>query len=265
MTYTSVNFSQQHTLNVKDRGLAFGDGVFTTARVVRGKVEYVEQHIQRLVDACQRLALDNVPFATVRDEINKAAVDINDGCLKVIITAGESNRGYARANPIEPTVIVQTSAYPVHYHRWQNEGICLAVSQLQLGINPMLAGIKHLNRLEQVLMRNELDGLAADELVVSDVNGHVVECSSANIFWQQHGQWFTPDLSLAGVNGIIRQQLVKKLNAKIVTTDVNALFNADSIFICNAILGIAPVVRLANKTLDIDAKFICGLQQSIKE
>lgn len=103
------------------------------------------------------------------------------------------------------TRILSVSAYPAYYSQWRKQGITLTLSPIPLGRNPYLAGLKHLNRLEQVLIRSHLEQTDADEALVLDSEGWVTECCAANLFWRTGDIVFTPRLDQAGVNGIMRQ------------------------------------------------------------
>ncbi|MEW6999600.1 aminodeoxychorismate lyase [Colwelliaceae bacterium BS250] len=253
MLYNSVNFKSIATVASSDRGIAFGDGVFTTAKIVHATIEHQAQHLLRLQHSCQRLSIQFIDWQAVSDEMNKAAENIELGCLKVIITAGSNGRGYSRIGATEPTIIVSVSDYPSHYQQWQKQGVRLGQSSIKLGLNPALAGLKHLNRLEQVLVRNELDTLAVDEVIVSDLNDNIIECNTANIFWCKKDIWFTPSLTMAGVNGIIRDNIIDALaNVNIVEAKISELVSSDAMFICNSLLGVAPVQQFLHSKISIE-------------
>ncbi|TRX56648.1 aminodeoxychorismate lyase [Thalassomonas sp. M1454] len=261
MLYHSVNFTTTEQLSIRDRGLAFGDGIFTTAQIVAGQVQHLGQHIKRLQQGCLRLGIEEVNWASVEAELNKAAnsvaLSLNKATLKVIITAGNSSRGYSRVGIKQANIIVTVSAFPEHYIDWQNKGISLGVSSVKLGHNPVLAGLKHLNRLEQVLVRNELDTLDVDEVVVTDIADNIIECNTANIFWLKDDIWYTPSLSMAGVSGIIREQVINVLaqdghQVAVVDAKVDVLKQSDAIFICNSLLTIAPVKEFVGKAFSME-------------
>ncbi|QDP01137.1 aminodeoxychorismate lyase [Thalassotalea sp. PS06] len=250
MLYSSVNFFPQSEISIQDRGLAFGDGVFTTAQIIDGKVQWLEQHIERLQLSCGRLYIESPDFDKLKTHLEQVCVPFKHAVLKVIITTGNSGRGYARSPSVKPNVIVIVSDYPGHYPKWREEGITLGVAETQLGLNPQLSGIKHLNRLEQVLVRRELEQSGYEDLVVCDINGYVVETSSCNLFWQLDGIWHTADLSESGVQGLASQRLLNQLgNVKIVRHTIEQLQQADSMFICNALLRIAPVSQFLDRQL----------------
>ena len=182
MLYCSVNYQAVTNISCQNRGLAYGDGIFTTGKVVNGQLELLPQHLKRLQNACKGLGLKAPNFTELSDNIKKSVKNYPLAVLKVMITAGVGGRGYSREGIEKPTIIISVFNFPKHYIHWQQKGIHLGISELQLGLNPMLAGIKHLNRLEQVLIRQELDKRVEDDLLITDINGDIIETSCANVF-----------------------------------------------------------------------------------
>lgn len=258
MKFCSVNGINQNHIPVNDRGLAFGDGSFTTAKVVNGQVILLDEHIKRLMQTCQKLAIMPPDEQDLINQVNKAASDNHLAVLKVIITAGGGGRGYSRQGLKDnaTSVIVTISAFPLHYQQLAVKGVTLGDSQQLLSVSPMLAGLKHLNRLEQVLIKKELEQRHEDELVIANYLGQVIETSSANIFYFIDGQLHTPDLSLSGVDGIMRQLLLHhQPQAKVSHTSFSDLSKATSMFICNSLMGIIPVRIYNNRLLDLAPVF----------
>lgn len=243
-----INGLEQDTLPANDRAIQFGDGCFTTARILDGDVCLLEAHIRRLQHGCEKLMIPFTHWDTLRQEMCQLASGKDSGVLKVIISRGSGGRGYSAASCINPTRILSVSAYPAHYTRWREDGITLTLSPLRLGRNPMLAGLKHLNRLEQVLIRTHLEQTDADEALVLDSDGWLTECCAANLFWRQGRDVFTPRLDYAGVNGIMRQRCIAQLAPSTfrvveVTARPEALREADEVLICNALMPLVPVRR----------------------
>lgn len=243
-----INGKQVDVLPANDRGLQFGDGCFTTARVIAGQVVMLAQHVQRLKIACERLFINFSQWEVLADEIRQWARSHKEGVLKVIITRGKGGRGYSATGCSETTRIVSASPYPEHYIRWREKGVTLALSPIRLGRNPSLAGLKHLNRLEQVLIRSHLEQTDADEALVLDSDGWLTECCAANLFWRKGNDVFTPRLDQAGVNGIMRQHCIAMLarspfHVVEVSMRPEALRDADEVLICNALMPLVPVRR----------------------
>lgn len=244
-----VNGLAQESIDARDRAVQFGDGCFTTARVLHGSMLRPQAHLQRLQQACERLRIAWVDWQLLAQEITAIASTIDDGVLKVIITRGSGGRGYSASGCQQPARIISLSAWPVHYLRLRQTGVRLALSTVRLGKNPLLAGIKHLNRLEQVMIRTELEQTAADEALVLDSDGMLVECCAANLFWRVGKQVFTPDLSASGVNGIQRQQVMQQVIAlgytlSEVRQGYEVLADAEEVLITNALMPILPVSQI---------------------
>lgn len=245
MRFFSINGEQVSTISIADRSTNYGDGFFTTALIVDGIIQYEQFHLDRLVVTAEALGFDNFDADKVLNDVKLAAQPHASGVIKVLVTAGQGGRGYSRVGASLPNIIISIHDFPVHYNIWREQGIELGISSIKLGINPMLAGLKHNNRLEQVLIRKDLDSKAEDDVLVMDINNQVVETSSANLVYLSSGQWFTPTLDNAGVNGVMRQVLMSKGLVQEKVTVLEDITNADAIGICNSILGLAPV-RLFN-------------------
>ena len=255
-----INGCEQAYLDASDRAIQFGDGCFTTARIADGKVCLLAAHLHRLKDACDRLLIPFDLWDELEQEMNRLAQEHPRGVLKVILTRGSGGRGYSAANCHASTRILSVSPLPEHYGHWREQGITLALSPVRLGRNPHLAGIKHLNRLEQVLIRAHLEQTDADEALVLDSEGWVTECCAANLFWRKDNVVYTPHLGQAGVNGIMRQFCLRQLaqsSFRVVETHAGEeeLHHADEIVVCNALMPIVPVRAYEAHSLSSRALF----------
>ena len=252
MHFQSVNGEKIDQVSILDRGLAYGDGLFTTAKITNGFVQMLDQHIERLNSGCLRLRIQGFDSLMLKAELIDIASFFDVAVLKIIVTSGEGGRGYSRNGISKPNIIIKTSDYPKKYDDWKKSGISVSNASIKLGLNPLYAGIKHLNRLEQVMLRDELEQTAHDDLFVYDLNGMLVETTCANIFWLQNGKLFTPKIKNSGVAGLLRAEIIKYIpDTQIVSTD-NTLINADAIFITNSVMGIVPVLQHQGKQFDID-------------
>ncbi|EPN9631065.1 aminodeoxychorismate lyase [Cronobacter sakazakii] len=241
-----INGIAQDCLSATDRAVQFGDGCFTTARVRDGVVHLLEAHLARLHEGCERLMIPVPDIDTLRNEMRQAAQGQGSAVVKVIISRGAGKRGYSIAGCSAPTRIVSRGTYPDFYSEWRERGVSLATSPVRLGRNPYLAGIKHLNRLEQVLIRTQLEQTPADEALVLDSEGWVTECCAANLFWRKGKAVFTPRLDQAGVDGLMRRHIIGLLNQSVwrlseINAPASALEEADEVFICNALMPLVPV------------------------
>lgn len=243
-----INGEPQEMLPAADRAVQFGDGCFTTARVRAGEIDLLPWHLERLQQAAQRLQLQTVDWLQLRQEMQQAASGLQLGVIKVILSRGCGGRGYGVQGCGSATRIVSQSAYPQHYLTWRTRGISLALSPITLARSRWLAGIKHLNRLEQVLIRLHLEQSGADEALVLDTDGWLVECCAANLFWRRGRDVFTPNLEFAGVAGVMRRRVIALLADSAyrlheVSQPPSVLAQADELLVCNALMPLLPVNR----------------------
>ncbi|MFJ4343958.1 aminodeoxychorismate lyase [Pseudomonas sp. NPDC089401] len=232
-------------INLQNRGLAYGDGLFETIAVRAGRPSLLDGHLARLALGCQRLAID-ADLALVRDELLRFASQLGDGVAKLILTRGDSQRGYAPVAGAMPRRILQGSPLPSYPAGHAEQGVQLFPCQTRLGLQPLLAGLKHLNRLEQVLARAEWQDVELAEGLMLDGQGRVVEGVYSNLFLVRDGVLLTADLSRCGVAGVMRGALLAQARLQGIATEVcdipfDALVQADEVFVCNSVYGVWPV------------------------
>lgn len=232
-----------------DRGLAYGDGLFETLRLAPGAAPLAERHAARMAAGAARLG---IPFDADRfwQAVDSLLAPAEEGVGKIILTRGSGGRGYAPpANP-QPTWLLQRFPLQRRDPAWYTEGMELGVCVQRLSSNPALAGIKHLNRLEQVLAAGEVATHGWDDGVLLDVDGQPLELTSMNLFARFGSRLWTPDLSRAGVAGVARQWCLEQAAALGLETDhrplrLSVLRDADEVFACNSVAGCLPVRKLA--------------------
>jgi 4-amino-4-deoxychorismate lyase len=255
MYYQSVNGEQEQTLSINNRGLAYGDGVFTTTKVTNGKIQFLSAHIERLTNSCNKLNISLPNFSDIIAELTEVANKYKLAVAKIIITAGDGGRGYSRQGTSSSNVIITFHAFPGHYSSLKQKGIQLGISTLKIGINPLTAGIKHLNRLEQVLIRQELDNRNDDDLLVLNCFDNVIEATAANVFWLKNNIWYTPKLDESGVEGLMRNHILQNCSNHYEMSVVNAklsdLDRIDAMFICNSVMGVMPVRTFEKQKLSL--------------
>lgn len=239
-------------LPVDDRGLAYGDGLFETIKVVRGKPQLLERHLQRLDEGCRRLAIPlNLPL--VRAELLAFCGELDTGVAKLTVTRGAGRRGYAPPQPCSPRRLLLASSLPAYPVQNGQTGVCLFPCATRLAEQPLLAGLKHLNRLEQVLARAEWQDSACAEGLMRDSSGRVIEGVFSNLFIVRDGVLLTAALQRCGVAGVMRAELIERaqqLGVAVVVRDLTyeELLAADEVLLCNSLYGIWPVVALAGHT-----------------
>jgi 4-amino-4-deoxychorismate lyase len=246
-----VNGRQQQHITIADRAFQYGDGCFTTIAYRNDHLEFFDAHIERLKFACKTLHIDFDKWSELESGIVDPLQSNTECVVKVMITRGEGGRGYSPEGALSPSFIISHHSIPSHYTLWQTKGITLTISPITLAKQPLLAGIKHLNRLEQVLVKHALAQTKYDDAVVCDTQQQIVETSVANLFWYKDNVWFTADLSGSGVEGVMRNQLLtimqqNGMQCQVVKQDVSILFSAQELFVCNSLMLVVPVLSLFN-------------------
>ena len=251
------NAEPVQSVSVLDRAFHYGDGCFTTGRIRQGEIELEVFHIKRLAYACEKLFL-NADLSLIKQsiEVLKKQNECLEGTFKIVISRGEGQRGYSL-----PT----TSAdlwlyyYPKHIEDFQFEYIQAGVLTQKLGqLMPNLVGIKSLNRLEQVLLKAEADANGWAEAIVTDIHGTIIEGVSSNCFMQINKQWVTPELCSHGVHGIMRKEILKRMqqfgiSCEIRPIDFEEIKNIQSLFFCNALSPMKVVSELSSEKLEPQA------------
>ncbi|KQQ62372.1 4-amino-4-deoxychorismate lyase [Pseudomonas sp. Leaf127] len=232
-------------LSLTSRGLAYGDGLFETVAVRAGRPVLFERHLQRLEAACARLAIEP-DLSRVRDEMVRFAAGLDEGVMKLILTRGDSLRGYAPAPDAPARRILQGSAAPSYPAGHYEQGVQLFECQTRLAEQPLLAGLKHLNRLEQVLARAEWRDPRYAEGLMRDTSGRPVEGVYSNLFLIRNGVLLTAALSRCGVAGVMRGELLDQARTLGIAVDIRDLSmsdleQSDELFVCNSVYGIWPV------------------------
>lgn len=241
-----INGVPGNSLSINDRGLLYGDGVFRTMRLKNGQLQHWPRHYDKLLHDCLALNLQCPAEAILANELEQIMAGQSDGVAKIIITRGISTRGYAPPQPSHATRIVNMAPPPDYSETLSSQGVRLHLCRLQLAHQPRLAGIKHLNRLENVLAAAELTDSDCHEGILLDGDGHVIEATRSNLFMVRNGILFTPDLTNCGVAGMQRDRVIAWAKQNGVQCNICAipwaeLLKADEIFLVNSIIGLWPV------------------------
>ena len=248
---TIIAANETSSISTRDRGLNYGDGFFTTAMITDGQVEHWAYHKARLIECAQRLGFPALEFTALESHITQQVASQAQAVVKIVVTRGEGGRGYAPPSECNLNIIVSVLPYPKHYNSLIDTGISLAISPIKLAVQPHLAGLKTLNRLEQVLIKNALQAQHSDDALVLDYNNNVIETSAANIFAIKNNKVISPRLDECGIKGVFLQSLCDKLAVEFKTVSVDELTQADAIFICNSLMKIVPVKSIGEYCFDI--------------
>jgi 4-amino-4-deoxychorismate lyase len=248
-----VNGSAAETIPVMDRGLMYGDGVFRTMRVEHGQVDSWQRQYQKLAADCAALDILCPAQSTLEHDIHEAVTSEPDCVLKIIVSRGEGGRGYGLPSSVHPSRVIVTAPLPEYPARYWEEGVRLHVCEIRMCHQPRLAGIKHLNRLENVLARMEWADADIPEGLMLDADGDVIEGTMSNVFMRKENRLVTPDLSQCGVAGLQRDRIVELapslgLTVAIGHLPLRTLLEADEVLVCNSVIGIWPVREIGPRT-----------------
>jgi 4-amino-4-deoxychorismate lyase len=249
---TLVNGHPAQTVDALDRGLAYGDGVFRTLRTRAGQPLWWRDQYAKLAADCAALRLTCPDDAGLHAEICQVAAG-GEGIAKIVITRGSGARGYAPPQDPACTRIVLSAPLPAHAHMDSPVDVTARWCALRLARQPRLAGVKHLNRLENVLARAEWDDPAVFEGLLCDDSGAVIGGVMSNLLIAKAGELFSPDLSQCGVAGVARTRLLRAVARRGIPLHVgrlmpDAILAADEVMICNSVIGVRRIARLDDAT-----------------
>ena len=246
-------------ISVLDRGLHFGDGVFETIACVHGRPRFLSLHLERLAHGCRALGFPPPDAQQLREEVGRLAGVQERSIVKLIVTRGSATvRGYAVSGRERATRVAIRYPWPVQDPVLQQHGVCVRMAAIRLGENPALAGLKHCNRLEQILARSEPDAAASAEALMLSVSGKLVSGTMTNVFLvdgsARSPRVRTPAIDVCGVAGVMRRVVLREAARAGIAVTECALGPADleaatEVFLTNARVGIWPVARLGERTL----------------
>ena len=241
-----INGKFADELAAHDRGLHYGDGLFETITVENMQLLCWDEHLKRLERGCIKLNIAVPDKNLLKNEVSALINTESQGVIKIIISRGQGGRGYKILENIAPTRIISLYPWPNYYNENSSSGVKTRICKYRYAKNPFLAGIKHLNRLEQILARSEWNDNSIAEGIVMDSENYIIEGTMSNIFCIIGKTLYTPDLSACGIEGIVRGKIIElasnlKFNVEIKKISLGFLMNAEEIFMCNSIIGVWPV------------------------
>jgi len=255
---TQIDGRMTDQLPASDRGLMYGDGLFETMRLQSGQCCHLEQHLQRLLAGCKQLAIPVTPaiiqsqLQSFLSQLKHQALD--DAVIKLIVTRGSGGRGYQPPAAAKPRIILQSYPLPDMLSHYQQHGITCITANQTVSSPAVLPGVKHLNRLEQVLASIELQQASQErddvqEALMVDTAGNLLEGTKSNVFLANADSLFTPSIAEAGIAGIMRQRVLKLAEQRgwsliVGQLPVTQLQCFQEMFVCNSIIGIWPVNRV---------------------
>jgi 4-amino-4-deoxychorismate lyase len=259
LLYSSLQDEQAMPLGLSNRGLCYGDGLFETIRVCDSIVPLVDYHRERFQSSCNVLGFDATSAlqsfdATLGSALNKLAeLEHSDALIKIFAIRSEGGRGYAPSPQSHPDFyfqVFESPSYPVDFSR---HGVDVKLCTHRLSEQPVLAGIKHLNRLDQVLASRELNGMA--EGLVLDAKGQVIEGTKSNLLVFTEDEILTPKIETCGVAGVLRAAILDSREVPVHEAHISLddLNPAKGLALINSVFGLWPVRCFEGKTLPIAA------------
>jgi 4-amino-4-deoxychorismate lyase len=247
-----INGVPGNSVDAHDRGLQYGDGVFRTLRIEQGHPRHWLRHFQKLEQDCAALGIDCPGAVLLAGELAQLAENQPEGIAKIIITRGNSERGYTPPPQASSNRILSISPLPHIPESYRQQGVRVRVCDLRLSHQPRLAGVKHLNRLENVMATMEWNALEIAEGLLLDVVDNVVEGTRSNLFWVRDGELHTPDLSRCGVAGVQRDRVLDwaTSNGVVCRTaqwKLSDVLAADEVFLVNSVIELWPVRQLQER------------------
>lgn len=270
---TMVNDAFVDQLSVADRGLAFGDGLFETMRLSAGRIPLLEYHLDRMDAGCRALAIP-VSRTLIRSSLETFIAAISDpapSVVKLMVTRGPGGQGCRppSAQSCRPSIIWQSLPLS-DTAQLSHTGIILQSCPVPIYTNPHLAGIKHLNRLNYVMAAVDLPEDPQVQGLLTDEKGSVLESLHHNLFFVKDGLLVTPQLTTAGVKGVMRRLILERL-APACAVEVkerqfyaDELLLADEVFLTNGVRGIWPVRAFAATQWPVPGPITARLQSRVE-
>lgn len=249
-----VNGAATEAVAASDRGFAYGDGVFRTFPVRGGRASAWRLQYLKLAEDCNALDLPCPPEAVLAEEVARASAAQEDSVVKIIVTRGGGERGYEPPRVLHPMRVVMAGPGARHPVDLARNGVQICVCRTRAAIQPRLAGIKHLNRLENVLARAEWSDPAVAEGLMLDMDGNVIGGTMTNLFIADASGLATPDLSNCGVAGVTRGRILAAASRNDVSCRIEALsldrvLAARELVLVNSVIGAWPVRAVAGRSL----------------
>ncbi|MGD2082872.1 MAG: aminodeoxychorismate lyase [Chromatiales bacterium] len=264
-----IDGEERDRVSARDRGFQYGDGLFETLSVEAGVPCLWDRHMARLDKGCRRLGIPMPDPRRLAAEADQEIGGAARGVLKIIVTRGQGGRGYRPPETPRALRVVEFGRGPSHPESWKTRGICVRRCSTRLSRNPATAGIKHLNRLEQVLARAEWTDPDVAEGLMLDTADQLIEGTMTNLFLVDDQGIATPDLSQCGVAGVMRQLVMDLARSQGIPAEVRPLGWGDlerarGIFLTNSVVGAWPVRDLAGHAIDTRALPL-GLLRAVRE
>jgi 4-amino-4-deoxychorismate lyase len=261
------NEDQAACISPQDRGLQFGDGVFETIACRKNQLEFWDYHYERMQQGCEKLQMECPSETRLLGDITKILHSDEDSVVKIIVSRGISARGYRP----DPDASVSRICFVSPLMSVSGQPLDVVMCHHRLPDESETGGIKHCNRLDQVMARLEWDSSGADEGLLCNFSGDIISGTMSNIFIIYDQKLITPDLAgSAGVAGTVRRAAIeaaRELGIEILVSKVKQkdIQTAQEVFLTNSLMLIAPVKTLQNKSFAIPGRLTKTLSDYINK
>lgn len=255
-------------ISANDRSINYGDGCFTTMYSEGKNIFVLDKHLVRLEQDANRLGI-KVCIETLKYYLHQSCINLLEShtpasAIKILISRGSGGRGYEPPEFPEPQIIISfypTTKLNLSANTSSSYKKTVKFAQMRLSNQPLLAGIKHLNRLEQVMVKQELQIQDCDDLLIFNQAENLIEASASNVFCLTDGVWITPEIVDSGVSGVMRSSILEfmqlnRIPCEIQSMSIQDILNAESVFLCNSIKFIMPISSLyaQDKTVEYNMR-----------
>lgn len=233
------------------RDALYGDGFFTTAIIDRSHIKEWPLHLDRLKNSAARLKFNHFDARELEPKLLHRIEDIDKGVVRITVTRQQKNRGYQVDHDAQLICSINISDQPISLMTKCE----LFEAVTPISVNSQLAGIKHLNRLDNVLAANEISAPNQEAIML---NGNKLICGSrSNLFVYRRDQWHTPILSDCGIEGITKNRVIESLRSQGISCQLSSIYRDDvkeirAAFITNSLLGVCPAESFFGRRLDLN-------------
>ena len=245
-------------VSVFDHGLLYGDGVFEGIRSYNGRVFKLDEHLERLYDSAKSIMLEiPISIETMKETVLETLRrnHLREAYIRLIITRGVGDLGLDPDKCPKPSIIIIADKIVLYPQKYYEDGLEIVTASVRRNyaeaINPR---IKSLNYLNNILAKIEGKQAGAEEVLMLNREGYVVECSGDNIFWIKNGTLVTPPVHMGILEGVTRNSVIDlareagiRVEERVFTR--HDLYVADECFLTGTAAEVIPVVKIDRRSI----------------
>lgn len=245
-------------LSIDNRGLAYGDAVFETIRIINGKIIFWEDHYFRLM-ASMRIMRMEIPGNFSPEFLESEILhlikqnELENSPVRLKFTVYRKSGGFYTPETLDVEYLMVVQPLENPFYLLNTNPYEVELFKDHYITSGLLSTIKSNNRAVNVLGSIYAKENGYDNCLLINESKTVVEALNGNIFLVKDNVVKTPSLKEGALNGIIRKQLLSVIknmpDLEIVETTISPfeLQKADELFITNVIAGIQPISKYRKK------------------